>query len=891
MTDEAAVRISSLQIVDEMHESYMTYAMSVITARALPDVRDGLKPSQRRVLVAMHDLNLGPQSKYKKCAKIAGDTSGNYHPHGEAVVYPTLVRMAQEFNMRVPLVQGQGNFGSIDGDPPAAMRYTEARLTAAASAMLEDLDKDTVDFVPNYDESRTEPMVLPGTFPNLLVNGSQGIAVGMASSMPPHNPSEICDGLIAFIDNPGIPLKELMKIIPGPDFPTGGVIRGRQSIRRAYKTGRGRLLLRGKAHFEEKKKGRTEIVITEIPFQVNKATLIEKVAELVKDGRIQGIHDINDHSDKDGMSIVISLKKGEDENIILNQLYKFTPLQDTVSIINIALVNGRPRTLPLKSIMEHYVRHRIEVIRRRTAFLLDKAEKRLHIVEGLLIALDHIDAVIETIRSSPDVPTAQINLMERFGLSEVQADAILKMQLQRLTGLERAKLEDEAAKLREEIEHYRAILASERMVLDLIKEDLLKLKGQFKHKRLTEIRSAVETFEKADLIADEEMTVTFSHAGYVKRLPPDTYRRQRRGGKGIIAADSREGDWIERLFIASTHDYLLILTTKGKLHWLKVYEIPQLSRQSKGRAIVNLLRFSQDETIASVVPMRDFSKGDLVMATSSGVIKKTSLSAFSRPMKGGIIAVHLKEGDSLIGAKVANPDDDIMLSTRNGISIRFAGSQVRAMGRTARGVRGISLREGDRVQDMVIARPDRTILTVCENGYGKRTKLDQYRRQSRGGKGIINIRTTKRNGKVVAMKAVRPDDELMLITQKGKLVRIAVKSIPVVGRATQGVRVMALNSEDMLIAITRVVKENNDKGAAAGGKKKTKKAGKAKGKLEVEDADLTVEDADLEAEDDVIEVEVVEDDDMEVEDDDMDTETDPDDDDQEVEDDDKESGR
>jgi DNA gyrase subunit A len=576
------------------------------------------------------------------------------------------------------------------------------------------------------------------------------------------------------------------------------------------------------------------------------------------------------------MSIVISLKKGEDEHIILNQLYKFTQLQDTISIINIALVNGRPRTLPLKSIMEHYVRHRIEVIRRRTMFLLDKAEKRLHIVEGLLIALDHIDAVIETIRSSPDVPAAQINLMERFGLSEVQADAILKMQLQRLTGLERAKLEDEAAKLREEIENYKAILSSEKIVLDMIKEDLLKLKGQFKQKRLTEIGTAVEDFEKADLIADEEMTVTFSHAGYVKRLPTDTYRRQRRGGKGIIAADSREGDWIERLFIASTHDFLLILTSKGKLHWLKVYEIPQLSRQSKGRAIVNLLRFSENETIASVVPVRDFSEGDLVMATASGVIKKTSLQAFSRPMKGGIIAVHLKDGDSLIGAKVAKEDDDIMLGTRNGISIRFAGSQVRAMGRTARGVRGISLKEGDRVQDMIIARPDRTILTVCEQGYGKRTKLDQYRSQSRGGKGIINIRATKRNGKVVAMKAVRPDDELMLITLKGKLVRIEVKSIPVVGRATQGVRVMALNAGDRLIAITRVVKENNNKnGAKKTADKGGKKAAKEPEETDVpaEDADLAVEDADLAVEDADLAVEdvdlAVEDADLAVEDADL----------------------
>ena len=810
MADEPVLRTASLQIVEEMRESYMTYAMSVITARALPDVRDGLKPSQRRILVAMNDLNLGPQSKYKKCAKIAGDTSGNYHPHGEAVVYPTLVRMAQDFNMRVPLILGQGNFGSIDGDPPAAMRYTEARLTLAASQLLEDLDKETVDFATNYDESREEPTVLPGLFPNLLVNGSQGIAVGMASSMPPHNVTEVCDALIALIDNPAITLEELLEIIPGPDFPTGGIICGRSGILEAYRTGRGRVTVRGKAHFEEKKRGRTDIVITEIPFQVNKTTLIEKIADMVKEGRIKGIHDISDHSDKDGMSIVVSLKKGENEEVILNQLYKFSMLQDTFSIINIALVDRRPCTLPLKSLLEYYVQHRIEVIRRRTAFLLDKAEKRLHIVEGLLIALDHIDAVIETIRSSPDVPTAQTRLMERFSLSEVQADAILRMQLQRLTGLERAKLEDEAQKLHDEIEYYKSILASEKMVFDIIKEDLLRVKGLFKSKRRTEIGEPIDGIETADLIADEEMTVTFSREGYVKRLPLDTYKSQKRGGKGIIAADSREGDYIERLFIASTHDFLLILTNLGKLHWLKVYEVPLLTRQSKGRAIVNLLHLQDKEKIKSVLPVRDFSKGDLVMATASGMIKKTQLSAFSRQKKGGIIAVDLKDGDNLIGAKVARPDDDIMLGTDNGISIRFSASQVRAMGRTARGVRGISLRKGDRVCDMVIVKEDRTILTVCENGYGKRTKRDEYRTQSRGGKGIINIKTTERNGKVVAMKAVRTDDELMLITQQGKLVRISVKSISVVGRATQGVRVMGLNKGDKLIAITRVLKENDD---------------------------------------------------------------------------------
>ena len=813
MAEEVGRKIESLQLDEEMRDSYMTYAMSVIISRALPDVRDGLKPSQRRVLVAMNDLNLGPRSKYKKCAKISGDTSGNYHPHGEAVVYPTLVRLAQDFNMRQPLIEGQGNFGSIDGDPPAAMRYTEARLTHASSHVLEDLDKDTVDFVPNYDESRTEPTVLPGLFPNLLVNGAQGIAVGMATSMPPHNTAEVCDAIIRTIDNSEISLPELMKIIPGPDFPTGGIICGRQGIVSAYMTGRGRIMVRAKVHFEKEKKGkkgRTNIVVTEIPYQVNKTALIEKIAELVKDKRVEGIYDISDHSDKEGMRIVISLKKGEDEEVILNQLYKFSPLQDTFSIINIALVNGRPYTLPIGGIIDQYIRHRIVVIRRRSAFLLDKAEKRLHIVEGLLTALDHIDAVIETIRSSPDVPTAQVRLMERFALSEIQADAILKMQLQRLTGLERAKLEEEAAKLRAEIEEYKAILSSEEKVLGMIKEDLLKVKEQFRNVRRTEIADAVEDLEIADLIAEEEMAVTFSHAGYVKRMTLDNYRQQARGGKGIIAADFKDGDFIERLFIASTHDYLLIFTSMGKAHWLKVFELPLLSRQSKGRAIVNLLHLSKNESITSVVSVRDFDEGELVMATAKGFIKKTHLSAFSHPKKGGIIAVDIRDGDSLMGVKVADAKAEIMLGTEQGFAIRFKGDQVRSMGRTARGVTGISLRKGDRVRDLVIIREGATLLTVCEKGYGKKTEFSEYRSQARGGKGIINMKTTSRNGRVVAMKAVCEDDELMLITQQGKLVRIGVKPISIIGRATQGVRVMALNKADRLIAIARVVKSNGN---------------------------------------------------------------------------------
>jgi DNA gyrase subunit A len=795
--------------------------MSVIISRALPDVRDGLKPSQRRVLVAMNDLNLGPRSKYKKCAKIAGDTSGNYHPHGEAVVYPTLVRMAQDFNMRYPLIQGQGNFGTIDGDPPAAMRYTEARMFGTASEMMEDLDKDTVDFIPNYDESRTEPTVLPSRFPNLLVNGSSGIAVGMATSIPPHNLNEICDGLIRCIDDPEVTLEELMEIVPGPDFPTGGIICGRSAITKAYHTGRSILTVRGKVHVETSKKGKMSLIITEIPYQVNKTALIERIVDLVKTNRVEGIHDINDHSDKDGMRIAVELKKDADDEIILNQIYKFTPLQDSISVINIALVNGQPKTLSIKQMMDNYIEHRVEVIRRRTAFLLDKAERRLHIVEGLLLALDQIDEVIETIRSSPDVPTAQAQLMDRFGLSEMQADAILRMQLQRLTGLEREKLEAEAKSLREEIDYYRSLLADVKKIHGLIKEDLERMKSQYGNTRRTEITEAAEEIVIEDLIPDEDMAVTISHEGFIKRLNLDTYRKQRRGGIGIIGADAKEGDFIEQIFIGSNHDYLLFFTDRGKLYWLKVYSLPQLSRQSKGRAIVNLLNLRSNERITSVIPVRDFSQGYLVMATSQGVIKKTTLSAFSRPSKAGIIALNLRPDDTLVGANVAQEKDDIMLGSELGKAIRFPGEQVRAMGRTATGVRGISLEKKDRVKDLVIVDEEATLLTVCERGYGKRTPFTEYRQQSRGGKGTINIRTQGRNGKVVAMKAVRDDDDLMLISQSGMMVRTQVKQISIIGRATQGVRVMSLRPDDLVVDAAPVPRNGN-------GKENDKEAGEGK---------------------------------------------------------------
>jgi len=810
MADENTYSEQVLLLEEEMKDSYLTYAMSVIISRALPDVRDGLKPSQRRVLVAMNDLNLGPRAKYKKCAKIAGDTSGNYHPHGEAVVYPTLVRMAQDFNMRHPLIQGQGNFGTVDGDPPAAMRYTEARMTGATAEMMQDLEKDTVDFIPNYDETRVEPTVLPARFPNLLVNGSSGIAVGMATSMAPHNLGEVCDAVITCIDNPEITLDELIEIIPGPDFPTGGIICGRGQIRKAFATGKSILRVRAKVHFEVPKKNYSSIVVDELPYQVNKTTLIEKIADMVKSHRIEGIYDINDHSDKDGMRVVVSLKKDVDPEIILNQLYKYTQLQDSFSIINICLVDSTPKTLSIKELIEYYIKHRIDVVRRRTSFLLDKAEKRLHIVEGLLLALDHIDEVIETIRSSSDIPTAQHRLMERFGLTEIQADSILRMQLQRLTGLEREKLEEEALALREEIAYYRGLLDDVTKIHDLIKEDLVRMKEQYGNKRRTEIAAAADDLEDEDLIPDEEMAVTVSHEGYIKRIAIDTYRQQRRGGVGIIGADSKEGDFIEHIFIGSNHDYLLFFTDRGKLYWLKVYNLPLLTRQSKGRSIVNLIELSKNERITSVIPVRNFEEGFLVMATTNGVIKKTKLSAFSRPSKAGIIALGLRDDDTLVGACVAMQEDDIMLGTEKGISIRFSGPQIRAMGRTAMGVRGIRLKKDDKVTALVIVDEQTNLLTVCENGYGKRTPFPEYRCQSRGGKGTINIRTEGRNGKVVAMMAASEDNDLMLATQLGMVVRMPVHQISVIGRATQGVRLMTPRKDDLVVAAALI--ENNGNG-------------------------------------------------------------------------------
>ena len=833
--------IQELFIEEEMKDAYLTYAMSVIVSRALPDARDGLKPSQRRILVAMNDLGLGPRSRFRKCAKIAGDTSGNYHPHGEAVVYPTLVRMAQPFSMRSPLIEGQGNFGSIDGDPPAAMRYTEARLAQMSTEMIEDIEKDTVDFQPNYDETRQEPTVLPGKFPNLLCNGSSGIAVGMATSIPPHNLGEICDAAIAVVDNPDIDLKDLMKIVQGPDFPTGGLICGRKGIEDGYRTGRGAITLRARAHSEETRGGKSQIVVTEIPYGQIKTRIIERIADCVKRGTITGISDIRDESDREGMRLVIELRRGEDDNVVVNQLYKHTPLQTTFSIITIALDKGRPRTMNLKDLLVAYKNHRIEVIRRRTVFLLKKARAREHVLFGLLYAVANIDEIIAIIRKSPDVPTAKQRLMKRawkfritnlpgkrtdrankmllaatkeaMHLSSTQADAILGMRLQQLTGLEVEKLRDEWVKVRELIEEYEAILRDERLVLNIIAEDLHEMKEKYGDARRTEIAGEAEEFDLEDLIAEENCVVTISHAGYIKRLPLTSYRRQGRGGKGIIGSTSKEGDFVEDLFVASTHDYILFFTNLGQCHWLKVYDIPQMSRQAKGRAIVNVLQLRQNEAVAGFIPVREFDeKRQVVFVTEGGTIKKTALKAFSRPKRGGIIAIRLTQGDNLIQVTISGGEDEIVLGTRDGKAIRFPESKVRSMGRAATGVRGIRLRPGDAVVGMALVDPKATLLTVCENGYGKRTGFSQYRTTGRGGQGIINIKTTKRNGKVVAMMTVRDGDDLMLITQAGQIMRIGVdaKSIRPIGRATQGIRIIRLNEDDRLVAVARVKAHTGD---------------------------------------------------------------------------------
>ncbi len=804
---ERRENIKELFIEEEMKDSYLSYAMSVIMSRALPDVRDGLKPSQRRILVAMNDLGLGPRSKSRKCAKIAGDTTGNYHPHGEQVVYPTLVRMAQDFNYRYPLVEGQGNFGSIDGDPPAAMRYTEARMTAASMTLMEDLERETVDYTPNYDDTRLEPVVLPSKFPNLLCNGCSGIAVGMATSIPPHNVNEICDGITMIIDDPEATIDDLMQIIKGPDFPTGALICGTEGIKEGYRTGRGTIIVRARAHIETSKTGRKSIVVTEIPYQLNRDNILERIAELVQAEQLKGISDIRNESDREGSRLVIDLKKGEDEEVILNQLYKHTKLQDSFSIIMIALVNNRPETLNLKQMLSCYIDHRKIVIIRRTQYLLQKALDRAHILEGLRIALQNIDEIVQLIKTSDSVEHARQGLMSRFSLTEIQANAILDMKLQRLTGLEQERIEEEYKNLCAAIREYREILSNEKLVLNIIKKDILEIKENFGDKRRTEIVGAVTELNLEDLIAEENVIVTISHAGYIKRLPLTSYRKQHRGGKGVTGAEMKEGDFIEQLFIASTHDYILFFTDQGRVYWLKVYDIPEMGRTSMGRALINLLELKEGESITSLIPVRNFDDRQIIMATSHGIIKKTALSAYGNPKKGGIIAINLDEGDELIGVKLTNGKQDIILGTEQGKAMRFSEEDVRTMGRVTHGVKGIKLKEGDKVRGMVVVDEHASLLTVCANGFGKRTDFAEYSVHHRGGQGVINIKTTDRNGNVVALIDVKDQDELIMITAQGMVIRTPVSAIRNIGRNTQGVKLFSVEEGDALVSVARVAPE------------------------------------------------------------------------------------
>jgi DNA gyrase subunit A len=835
-------KILPIDIEDEMRTSYIDYSMSVIVSRALPESRDGLKPSQRRILVAMNDLNLAPGRPYRKCAKIAGDTSGNYHPHGEQVVYPTLVRLAQDFNMRYPLVDGQGNFGSVDGDSPAAMRYTEARLTPLAMEMLADLEKNTVDFRPNYDETREEPAVLPSVVPNLLLNGSSGIAVGMATEIPPHNLSEIADAIAAVIEDPSLPDEELFRIVRGPDFPTGAIIHGIQGIRQCYMEGRGLIKVRARVATEESRGGKMSLVVSQIPFQVNKANLLEKIAELVKSGRIEGITDLRDESDRDGMRIVIELKRDAQPKVVLNQLFVHTPLQSTFGAILLSLVDGRPQVLTLRGMIDQYVRHRREVVRRRTAFDLAEAEKRAHILEGYKIALDHIDAVIELIKKSKDTEAARAGLMARFGLSEIQANAILDMRLARLTGLERQKIEQEYLETIQLIEELKSILASERKMLGIIRKEVLALKDKYGDERRTEIVPDAGEISLEDLIQDEDMVVTVSHAGYIKRNPVSLYRSQRRGGKGLIGARTREEDWVEHLFVATMHTYLLILTSRGRCYWLKVHEIDQASRAAKGRPIVNLVEMDRDDRVQAIVPVKQFDdQHSLVMATRNGLVKKTVLSAYGNPRRTGINAILLEPGDELIEATITDGSQDIILAKSGGKAIRFPEAKVRTMGRTTYGVIGVKLEEGDTVVSMVAVKRQGTLLTVTQNGYGKRSEIAEYRVTGRGGLGIITIKTTERNGKVVAVKEVVDGEELMLITRMGQVIRMPVAGLRVMGRNTQGVRLVELAGGDQVSDVARIVVEDGAPGESAiaepvGGDASTNGGGAAEDAGEEEDA-------------------------------------------------------
>ena len=807
--DQAPPNHIQVNLEDEMRRSYLDYAMSVIIGRALPDVRDGLKPVHRRILYGMREMGLASNRPYRKCAKIVGEVMGNYHPHGDSPIYDSVVRMAQDFSYRYMLVDGQGNFGSIDGDPPAAMRYTEARMQALSEALLEDIDKDTVDFFPTYDESGEEPAYLPARVPNLLVNGSSGIAVGMATNIPPHNLREVCDAAILLINKRSASFEEIAALIPGPDFPTAGFIYGRGGIQQAYREGRGQITMRARATIEPFGKERHAILITELPYQVNKARLIEKIAELVNNKKIEGISDIRDESDRDGLRVVIELKRGEQPTIVLNKLYKQTAMQSTFGVINLAIVNGQPRVLTLLELLRNFIDHRIDVVRRRTQYLLRQAEERAHILEGLGKALDNIDLVIKLIRKAKTPVEARDGLMSDFEFSERQAKAILEMQLQRLTNLERQKIDDELKGLREKIADYQEILGNEKRLRQLIVKELREVQKKFGDDRRTEIIDEAAELSIEDLIADEDVVITLTHTGYVKRTPLGTYRNQGRGGKGRIGMRTREEDVVTNLYVASTHSYMLVFTDRGKLHWLKVYEIPDVGASGRGKAIINLVNIVPGEKVAAVVGVRGFEDAaSIIMATRKGQVKKTALKAFSNPTVRGIIAMNLPEEDELIAVQLITDDETIVLGTHKGLSIRFGHVDVREMGRVAYGVRGIRLTKDDYVVGMISADEQGLILSVTERGFGKRTKIGEYRTQSRGGKGIINVKTTKRNGRVVAIMQVTEDSGLIVITEQGKLIRVRADGIRKVGRSSQGVKLINLNDADRVAAATLVASDS-----------------------------------------------------------------------------------
>ena len=804
-------KVVPVALEEEMKSSYIDYSMSVIVARALPDVRDGLKPVHRRVLFGMHELGVAHNKPYKKSARIVGEVLGKYHPHGDTAVYDTMVRMVQDFSLRYPLVDGQGNFGSVDGDSPAAMRYTEARLARIAEEMLRDLDKNTVDFFPNFDDSLQEPTVLPSYLPNLLINGASGIAVGMATNIPPHNLGEVIDGLIALIKTPNLTSEKLMKYVTAPDFPTGGIIYGYEGVKDAYTKGRGIIKIRAKANIETLKNNRENIVVTELPYQVNKASLIEKIADLVRSGKIDDISNLRDESDRDGMRIVIELKRDAQPAVVLNQLFKHTQMQNTFGVIMLALVNGVPKVLKLNEVMQHFIDHRMDVLVRRTKYELDAAERRAHILEGYIIALDKIDAVIQTIKKSKDADTAKANLMKKFKLSEIQAKAILDMRLQRLTGLERKKIEDEYKETIKLIEILKGLLKSEAKRYKVIQDELLAVKSRYADARRTEVIKKFEEFSLEDIIAEEDVVVTITHSGYIKRFPVSGYRKQARGGKGVTGAGTKDEDFIEHMFIASTHHYILIFTDKGKCYWLKVHEVPEGGRTARGRSILNLIRKDKDENISAFVAVKEFKDDQfLVMATEKGTIKKTVLSAYGNVRKGGINAIKLAKGDNLIAVRLTDGNNDIVLGTRNGFAIRFHEKDVREMGRTATGVRGVKLGRGDKVVGLVVLKRQSSIMVVTEKGFGKRSDMNDYRVTRRGGKGVITVKTSDKVGKMISLMEVVDGDELVIITSRGMVIRQSVSDIRVMGRNTQGVRVIKLKERDKIADISKVIPEEEE---------------------------------------------------------------------------------